>query len=101
MSRSTAGAWPTATTVDMHWPRPRTLCSRLRNREPGKHVERDHHRHADREVSPGQLGVDRIRDEDERGGEGHPGVQHSAELIRAGAKESHLVAADNTYRNHP
>ena len=93
--------WPTATTVDMHWPTERSRCSRLRKAYLTIRSSRTVIGMADQQVDAGQLVVEGVGEQGQPGGEAPARVQHLAELVGAGPDEPHVVPAQDQEQQDP
>src|ERR1700689_2019896 len=63
----------------------------LADGEPGEQVEHRGGGQCDKHIGPGQLDVNRVREDRDGRGQAHPSAQHLAELIRTGPDEPDVV----------
>jgi hypothetical protein len=64
----------------------------------GQQVDADHARHGQQHVAARHLGLGKVGQHRDRGGEAEPGVDHPAELVGAGADEPGFVGTRQRQR---
>ena len=73
----------------------------LTQSEPGEQVERGQAGQRDDHVAAGDLGLRRVGQDRDGGGQRHAGVQHPAELVRADPDEAGVVPARQSHDAQP